>query len=243
MKLYILSVFFIACVDSYQIGDSCKGVNNVTGICRRVSDCSSHIDLKSNSEHLVKNRCGFDGISLIVCCPHDSDSRLSIEKDCRAGSSLGICMPVEECSFFFASSERMKNAVNKHKCGWHESLVCCPYGSGTRISSQTYHKSEKKSNVACNQFGERPKPSVVTNSRIVGGSAASANEFPQFAALGYKNLDTKLSFDCGGSLISENFVLSAAHCSKSKRRQPTVVRLGIGNYLDEGADFDVEVRS
>lgn len=61
---------------------------------------------------------------------------------------------------------------------------------------------------------------------IVGGIDASIGEFPHMAAIGYRNFDGDLSFKCGGSLISDYFVLTAAHCSTADRTAPTDVRLG-----------------
>lgn len=49
---------------------------------------------------------------------------------------------------------------------------------------------------------------------IAGGEAAVYGEFPYMALMGYKEGENA-TFYCGGSLISENFVLTAAHC-KSK---------------------------
>lgn len=44
-------------------------------------------------------------------------------------------------------------------------------------------------------------------SRIVGGNNAKENQFPHQIAIFYKG-----SLRCGGSIVSESWVLTAAHC-------------------------------
>ncbi|XP_075976500.1 transmembrane protease serine 9-like [Anticarsia gemmatalis] len=60
----------------------------------------------------------------------------------------------------------------------------------------------RKCNCRC---GERNEAS-----RIVGGVETAVNEFPWVARLSYHN-----KFYCGGSLINDRYVLTAAHCVKT----------------------------
>jgi len=67
---------------------------------------------------------------------------------------------------------------------------------------------------------------------VGGGEESRLKEFPHMVALGYlENGETE--WNCGGSLISEYFVLTAAHCA-SRRNHPTIARLG---------DFNLKVSS
>lgn len=71
---------------------------------------------------------------------------------------------------------------------------------------------------------------------IVGGVNASKGEFPHMAALGY-GFGNSVSFKCGGSLISERYVLSAAHCRTANRLPASVVRLGDLNLIARESDL------
>ncbi|XP_055597463.1 serine protease snake-like [Uranotaenia lowii] len=77
---------------------------------------------------------------------------------------------------------------------------------------------------------------------IVGGEAAKPHEFPHHALLGWPREDDEdeYQFLCGGTLISDWFVLTAAHCIMES---PAIVRLGEHVLSDEDrlhADFSVD---
>uniref|UniRef100_A0A182Q6I6 Peptidase S1 domain-containing protein n=1 Tax=Anopheles farauti TaxID=69004 RepID=A0A182Q6I6_9DIPT len=65
--------------------------------------------------------------------------------------------------------------------------------------------------------------SNVEHNRIVGGVPAALNGWPWMALVGYEEAFGDVDFRCGGSLITDRHVLTAAHCILSSL---SVVRLG-----------------
>ncbi|KAK7789493.1 hypothetical protein R5R35_002797 [Gryllus longicercus] len=73
--------------------------------------------------------------------------------------------------------------------------------------------------VVCVALGPRfiKSRSFESQDRIVGGSETSITDFPYVASLQYRGKHA-----CGGSIISENYVLTAAHCVHDSAETYTV---------------------
>ncbi len=63
--------------------------------------------------------------------------------------------------------------------------------------------------------------------RIIGGTKVVAGEYPWYTMLLSTNFGESL--ECGGSLIAEEWVLTAAHCLTQRFRNSAAVRVGALN--------------
>lgn len=154
-------------------------------------------------------------------------------EECRTfDNSPGVCLMQENCLTVKRLNVDLQSKFLKEKCDFDGvgSGICCPIESDNkRISDSVI---ERKSIAACKSFGVRPHHTIVT--RIVGGKPSDKHEFPQYAALGYRHRD-EIEFRIGGTLISNKFILTVAHCCSES--SPFMARLGKTVLIDDYEDF------
>lgn len=97
-------------------------------------------------------------------------------------------------------------------------LVCRQYEKENEIETRSTINDKTRRDTAQVQFN------------IYGGTQTEKGEFPYMVALGYENEDKDdnnseaIKYNCGGTLISSQYVLTAAHCvSNVQERVPIEV--------------------
>ncbi|KAM4837280.1 plasma kallikrein [Thomomys bottae] len=114
------------------------------------------------------------------------------------------CTKIIRCQFFTFSSLPEDCKGEKCKC----SLRLSPNGSPTNITSGAQRSSGYSLRLC--KTGDGSVCTTKTNVRIVGGTNSSLGEWPWQVSLQVKM--TSRSHVCGGSIISDQWILTAAHC-------------------------------
>lgn len=150
---------------------------------------------------------------------------LSIGSSCilNNNNDQGYCEEYVQCEYAQLLYSIRKLSEIKF-CGIKgtQSVVCCP--SIPKVSNQLVGvKVTKFQNSLC----KSDQTIEINDNPLSTRVNAEIGEFPFQAAIGYKSEDGKsLNFYCGGSLIADDIVLTAAGCVNRRHRVPIMVRLG-----------------
>ncbi|XP_072389748.1 venom protease-like [Diabrotica undecimpunctata] len=132
---------------------------------------------------------------IIYVLVFDVTEILSDASECSEDST---CVPLSLCnharsSYVFYSCH---NGLNSY---------CCPFEGVNQTTAEIFSRRQSVFPPNCGV--------VLTENKITGGETADLGQFPWMALLGYQqNQLNFIEYLCGGTLITETFVLTAAHC-------------------------------
>ncbi|XP_043217205.1 CLIP domain-containing serine protease 14D-like [Amphibalanus amphitrite] len=156
----------------------------------------------------------------------------------------GVCGTLHQCPALLqvvsgtgVSSPQTVHILRQFVCGrvQRTPLFCCPSraGAGQQArpsggggAGQHQGSPEQHPNRAIVERGF--SCGTYFSDRVVGGKQVPVGKFPWVAVLGYSDRGAPVKFECGGTLISLQHVLTAAHCVADLPAglRLTTVRLG-----------------
>lgn len=181
----------------------------------------------------------FSTFLLVLLCGFSHASPL--REDLYEGSACklengktGVCKKIHDCpSRLKEVIAGKRNSESSGRCSFQGDIeiVCCHLNITEKIGL-------RPAEIACRQYEEneidKGRNDIVFH--IYGGTAAESGEFPYMVALGYENRNKDddadnntepIKYECGGTLISSQHVLTAAHCVNNvDKKVPIEVRIG-----------------
>ncbi|XP_057664233.1 CLIP domain-containing serine protease HP8-like [Diorhabda carinulata] len=159
----------------------------------------------------------------------------------------GDCKVLTECeSLYHILKNRPIKAADANKlrqaqCGFEGTLpkVCCPLDDRPPTTTQQESYGSAKP-ADSNLLPSTDICGVATlDEKILGGNATELDEFPWMCLVEYERDNRKHGFYCGGVLINNRYILTAAHCVKGKDLPKSwkLVGVRLGEYnLDTEED-------
>ncbi|XP_037729713.1 melanization protease 1 [Drosophila subpulchrella] len=125
--------------------------------------------------------------------------------------SSGTCITLRECGYLFelvqrgAVSDQDRRFLRNSQCGFRNGqvLICCA-NSRMRVSPSRLPGNSL--------LPQAPNCGENFADRVVGGKETGKREFPWMALIEYTKPGNLKGHHCGGSLINNRYVLTAAHC-------------------------------
>ncbi|XP_031332990.1 phenoloxidase-activating factor 1-like isoform X2 [Photinus pyralis] len=225
---------------------SCLTPNKENARCIPVKSCIVIIHaIQTGESNAIKfaqqSQCGYDSEPLVCCgtkgVPEVQKKEHHILEN-RAHSVIGRnspcttpnrengrCIAVRSCPVILTAIQSGTEGVTfaqKSQCGYDsEALVCCGSMGPQSVDIFDHRLLADRSSCGIEKTGNK----------IFGGIATDIDEFPWLALLRYADTTSgsDQGFKCGGSLINNRYVLTAAHCISVASNQEirlSGVRLG-----------------
>lgn len=217
VKFFVLLVFVAvdsANAQNYE-GDNCVlRRTGASGVCRTLRTCvSARNDLRKG---LIPQNCGYAGTVPIVCCVPETPVTPPTPAPTFAPQVVVTSAPGStKCPDY------PPEAITARKTGEKAWDYCIDLAS-------TVYPCSKKGFLFNSPMVRSYDCAHSSTPLIVGGSPATAGEFPHMALLGFSN--DPIQWDCGGTLISKDWIMTAAHCIfKRDTGNVTHIRLGGGD--------------
>ncbi|XP_023937765.2 serine protease snake [Bicyclus anynana] len=243
MKFKVCFVFLL-CIVIHTHGQSEEGdrcTNNKSGrqgTCLNIRRCQSALDDIRNQRGSPQ-LCSFTGQDPVVCCMDNSPPPTTVRMPVattstqRPSVTTEYVPPVYDYVLSGGSKSKPKDE-------------CVPIPANettTKTGSKAFDKCieyQEKLVYPCLKSVALTGKKARTNqckhdakSLVVGGVAAKEDEFPHMALMGYGSDVDSAQWLCGGSILSERFLLTAGHCTYTRNvGEITYVRIGLLKRTD-----------
>ena len=136
---------------------------------------------------------------------------------------FGKCLKIKDCHYAFNEYKNNHRVLqvcsNSGYKNANENLICCSKDDLEKSKSDMSRLEVKRSleyNECVERYLEFRGSRDVDAASAANGIGAYKGDFPNMVAVGWTQGDKSVEYNCGGSIISELFIVTAAHCSSDR---------------------------
>jgi hypothetical protein len=183
------------------------------GICKKISECQDEYQKYKTSKGELKV-CSYQKSNshTTICCRHNT-TQGSSKRGVTNERQTSISLNFEACLNRYIEHRKSEKNV--------DDLIAAIDENSRTITD------EDCANIEINNAGSTCHDKKIERSaNIDHGTLAKDGDWPNMAAIGWTNLDGNIDFNCGGTIVNERFIITAAHCRFVNRKEPDTVRVG-----------------
>lgn len=185
----------------------------VHGVCMRINNCQHEFDAYRKNQSVLKI-CKFNAgpMDTIICCPQNATTNTLQEFNHMQMNSEDFAS-IETCRNRFLSLRKSQKSVYDLV-----DAILLENRSISTVDCMNIHLYGKPQ-FDCNNG------TLETFNYILASGEPVEVEWQNIAAIGWTQDNEKVEFKCVGTIISEKFIITAAHCN-DRGKNPDIVRLG-----------------
>lgn len=190
-----IALYYLLVAGQLDKGDSCS-LSSGRGTCRLLDHCASvYKDLISG--YPPERICRYVKTVPVICCPNAA--KITNEPSVQKSTTTTTMQTITTLNTLKTVTINARPA--QRMCAEYAKKVYALVNPPVLVGGE---KQLVNISLCAINFGKL----------IVGGTKAEPKEFPHMAAIGFGRAPN-INWKCGGSLISELYVLTAAHCTVS----------------------------